>query len=34
MLTIGESEEKRGRAVLIDNGVYYVVGDDGVQRKL
>lgn len=27
-------KKKRGRAVLIDNGVYYVVGDDGVQRKL
>ena len=27
-------KKKRGRAVLLDNGVYYVVGDDGVQRKL
>lgn len=27
-------KKKRGRALLIDNGNYYVVGDKGVQRKL
>lgn len=27
-------EEKKGRAVLIENGIYYVVGDEGIQRQL
>lgn len=27
-------EKKRGRALLIDNGIYYVVSDKGIQRKL
>ena len=27
-------KKKRGRAILITNGTYYVVGDKGIQRKL
>lgn len=27
-------EEKKGRAVLIENGIYYVVGDEGIQCQL
>ncbi|MDO4180500.1 MAG: metallophosphoesterase [Bacteroidales bacterium] len=27
-------EEKKGRAMLIENGIYYVVGDEGIQRQL
>lgn len=26
-------EAKKGRAVLIENGIYYVVGDEGIQRQ-
>lgn len=27
-------KKKRGRAILIDKNTYYVVGDEGIQRKL